>query len=153
MGGSEKGCEWWLGAIVNKIEISNPKISLIYYIDTPPNSTSDNMLAIADSDANIQLEKIHPYNGPCNYGKWNEINTTGWKHNEFLIYSNTLATRSKQASEVDPHFLELKTASLISLGVLCDGGYTITLDKQEISIRKNEKEISKGTRNKTTGMW
>ena len=57
MGGSEKVCEWRLGAIVNKIEISNPKISLINYINTPPNPTSNNMIAIADSGMNIHLEK------------------------------------------------------------------------------------------------
>ena len=49
MSGSKKGFELWLGAIDNKIEISNPKISLINYIDTQPNLTSTNMLAIADS--------------------------------------------------------------------------------------------------------
>ena len=57
MGGSEKGCEWRLGAIVNNIEISNPKISLINNIDAPPNPTSNNMLAISDSGANIYLAK------------------------------------------------------------------------------------------------
>ena len=57
MGGSEKGCEWWLGAIVNKIEIGNPKISLINYIDTPPNPTSTEMLSITDSGANIHLSR------------------------------------------------------------------------------------------------
>ena len=55
MGDSEKGCEGRLGAIVNKIEISNPKISLIKYIDTPPNPTRTNMLEIADSGVNKHL--------------------------------------------------------------------------------------------------
>ena len=41
---------------MNKIEISNPKTTLTNCIDTPPN-TSNNMLAIADSGANIHLEK------------------------------------------------------------------------------------------------
>ena len=42
--GSENGCELQLGAIINKIEISNPKIILINYIGTPPNPPSKNML-------------------------------------------------------------------------------------------------------------
>ena len=46
MGGSEKGCERRLGAIDNKIKISNPKISLTNHIDNPPNPTSTNMLEI-----------------------------------------------------------------------------------------------------------
>ena len=42
---------------MNKIEISNPKISLINCIGTPPNFTSKNTLAVADSGANIYLAK------------------------------------------------------------------------------------------------
>ena len=42
---------------MNKIEISNPKISQIHCIDTPPNPTSNNMLAIVDLGANINLSK------------------------------------------------------------------------------------------------
>ena len=57
MDGSEKGCEWRLGAIDNKIKISNPEISLINLINTPPNPTSTNMIKIADSGANIHLAK------------------------------------------------------------------------------------------------
>ena len=48
MGGNEKGRKWRFGAIDNKI-----KISLLNHIDTPPNPTSTNMLAIEDSSANI----------------------------------------------------------------------------------------------------
>ena len=54
---SKKGCELHLGAIVNKIEISNPKISLINYIDTPPNPTITSMLEITESGANIHLAR------------------------------------------------------------------------------------------------
>ena len=47
----------------------------------------------------------------------------------------------------------MKTSWLISLGVLFEYGYTITLDKQDMSAQKNGQEIRKGTRNKQTGMW
>ena len=57
LSGIKKGCECRLGAIINKIEISNPKINLIKYIRNPPNPTSNNMLEIADSGANIHLSK------------------------------------------------------------------------------------------------
>ena len=53
MGGSEKGCELWVGAIDDKIKNSIPKISLTNHIDTPPNPTSTNMLASSDSGVNI----------------------------------------------------------------------------------------------------
>ena len=57
MGDSKKGCEKRLGAIYNIIKMSNPKLSLINHIDTPPNPNSPYMLAIADSDANIHLAR------------------------------------------------------------------------------------------------
>ena len=50
-------------------------------------------------------------------------------------------------------FPQMKTAPLISLGVLCDYGFTITLDKQDMSVQKNGQERIKRTRNKKTGMW
>ena len=54
---SEKGCEWRLGVIINKIEISTNKINLINYIYTQPNPTSNIMLAMANSGVNIHLAK------------------------------------------------------------------------------------------------
>ena len=57
MDDSDKGCEWRLGAIYNKIKISNPKISLTNNIDAPPNTTSTNMLSIVDSGVNIHLSR------------------------------------------------------------------------------------------------
>ena len=57
MGGSERGCELRLGAIDNKIKMSNPKTSLTNHINNPHNPTSKNMLEIADSGANIHLAR------------------------------------------------------------------------------------------------
>ena len=53
--GSEKSCEWRLRDMINEIEISNPKISLINCIETPLNYPIKNTLAIAESGANIHL--------------------------------------------------------------------------------------------------
>ena len=47
----------------------------------------------------------------------------------------------------------MKTSPLISLGVLCDDGCTITLYKQYMSVQKNGQEMIQVTRNKKTGMW
>ena len=59
----------------------------------------------------------------------------------------------KQAIEADTYFPKIKTAPLISLGVICDYGCTIILDMQDMIVQKNGQEIIKGTRNKQTGMW
>ena len=49
-------------------------------------------------------------------------------------------------------FPKIPTAPLISLGILCDDGCTITLDTQEISIQETGEEIIKGTRKEKTGI-
>ena len=64
LGESEKVCGWRLGAAMNKIEMIKPKISLINCIDTPHNTPSNKMPAIADSGANIHLEKNPPLKFP-----------------------------------------------------------------------------------------
>ena len=46
----------------------------------------------------------------------------------------------------------MKTYPLILLGVLCDDGFTIKIENQEISV-KNGQQILKSTRNEQTGMW
>ena len=43
--------------MINKIEISNPRIGIRNCIGPTPNSPSNNMLSIADSGANIHLAK------------------------------------------------------------------------------------------------
>ena len=60
-----------------------------------------------------------------------------------------LSPRAKQA-----HVLpKLKSASLLSLGQLCDDDCEITLTKHDISVKKNEKTILHGQRNQTDGLW
>ena len=63
-----------------------------------------------------------------------------------------LPGQNKQERQIQI-FPKIQTAPLISLGVICDDGCTITLDKQEVYIHKNGEEIIKGTRHKKTGMW
>ena len=68
------------------------------------------------------------------------------------IATHQLPGISKQARQIHI-FPKIQTAPLISLGILCDDGFTIILYKQEISIHDNGEEIIKGTRNKKTVMW
>ena len=68
-----------LEAAMHKIDVSNPKISLLNCIDTPHNHTSNNMLSITDSGANIYLAKqaTNIY-FPSNNIKWKDSKTTSW---------------------------------------------------------------------------
>ena len=47
----------------------------------------------------------------------------------------------------------MKTSPLILLGFLCDDGYTIKLDKQDILVHNDGHETIKGTSNKKNGIW
>ena len=63
--------------------------------------------------------------------------------------SRSLSTHAKKAHVFDG----LQSASLISLGQLCDNGCIEKLDNNEINILKNKTLILKGHRNKTDGLW
>ena len=131
MGGSEKGCEWRLGEIVNKIEISNPKISFIHYIGIPHNPTSTNILAIADSDANIHLARqATPTISPVIMENEMKVRLSDGSTVESThIATLDLPGLRKQVRHIHI-FQQMQTAPLISLGVLCYDGCTITLDKK-----------------------
>ena len=47
----------------------------------------------------------------------------------------------------------LKSASLLSMGQLCDDGCEITLTNKNIKVNKNDKTILKGYRNRHDGLW
>ena len=130
MVGSEKGCELRLRAMNNKIKMTNPKINLINLINTSPNPTSTNMLAIIDNGENIHLARqATPTMAPVMM--YNEIKsrlpdriTTESKN----IVTLQLPGLSRLTRQI--HILpKMQIAPLISLGVLFDDGCTITLDK------------------------
>ena len=132
---------------MNKIEIINPKISLINCINTTPIPTSNNMLEITDSGENIHLSKqATTIIAPVTISnEMTERIPDGITMESSNIATLQISGLSKQARQIYI-FPKMKTAPFISLGVLCDDGCTITLDKQEISVQKNGQEIIKGTR-------
>ena len=104
--------------MVNKIEISNPKISLIYYIYNPPNTTSKNMLAINDSGANINRAKqATPTMAPLimkNYMKARLTEGSTMESTHIAILQ--LPGLSRQMRQIHI-FQKIQTPQLISLGV------------------------------------
>ena len=68
------------------------------------------------------------------------------------ITTQQLPGISKQARHVH-NYPRNKTAPLILLRVMFDDGFTITTDKQYMSVQNNGQDIIKGTRNKKYGMW
>jgi hypothetical protein len=50
-------------------------------------------------------------------------------------------------------FKDLQSASLISLGQLCDDNCVVTLDKKKLQVTKNNKLLLQGTRNPSDGLW
>ena len=121
---------------MNQIEIINPKISLLNSIGDPPNSPGKNKLLIAESGANTYLTK-----------QATKTMSPGIISNDMierLLYGIIMESLyiavlqipgiSKQAKHIHI-FPRMKTAPKISLGVLCDDGCTITLEKQGISVQ------------------
>ena len=112
------------------------------------------MLSITYSGANIHLaQKATPTTAPVIMeNKMKARITYGSTMDYTHIATLEIPCLSKQARQIQIS-PKMHTAPSISLGVLCDNGFTITLEKQEMSIRENGEEIIKGTRNKKTGMW
>ena len=133
LGGSEKECEWRLGATMNTIKISNPKISLINFIDNPHNLPSNNMLAIVHSGANIHPEKntttkMAPVIMSAEMIARLRDGSTMESSQISALHITGLRKQSRQI-HID---IKINISPLISLGVLCDYGCTITLDKEEM---------------------
>ena len=61
----------------------------------------------------------------------------------------TLTTRARTALVLP----KLGSASLISLGQLCDDGCSVVLRKKYLDVVKNGKVILKGTRNRQDKLW
>ena len=112
------------------------------------------MLAITDSGANIHLAKqATPTMPPAIMENYMKARLPDGSNMEAThVATLQLPGISKQSWQIHISS-KIQTAPLISLGVLCDYGCTITLDKQEMSIHNNGEKIIKGTRNKKTGIW
>ena len=64
-----------------------------------------------------------------------------------------IAVRKSKHPQKKAHMFDvLPSASLISLGQMCDNDCIAILDKNDINILKNTKLILKGHRNKTDGL-
>ena len=66
-----------------------------------------------------------------------------------LPLSSSLSNCAKTA-HIFPH---LKSASLVSLGQLCDNDCVVILNKNEIIVKKKNKTVLKGHHNFTDGLW
>ena len=71
------------------------------------------------------------------------------KEKGILNTTTELGTRAREASVVPG----LRSASLISVGALCDDNCNVNFDKNKVLVMKNEKVIMKGERNRYDGLW
>ena len=112
------------------------------------------MLEIADSGANIHLaiQDNHTMAPVIMDNEMKAILPYGSIMELTHIATLQLPVLSKLSIQIYI-YLKIQTASLISLGVLCDDGCTITLDKQSMYTLNNREEIIKGTSKNKTGMW
>jgi hypothetical protein len=47
----------------------------------------------------------------------------------------------------------LKTASLLSMGQLCDAGCTVTFDATSVTVQLDDTQLLSGSRDLDTGLW
>ena len=47
----------------------------------------------------------------------------------------------------------LNSASLLSIGQLCDDNYNVTFYKHKMEVYKNDEKVLIGVRNKEDGLW
>ena len=131
LGVSEKRYEWQLGATTNKIKIRTLNIILINDIGTQTNSTTNYTLAISDSGENIHIAnkatpKIYPV---IMSKKITEMLPDGSKMEFSYVATIQLSglTRKYRQIHISP---KIRTAPLVSLGVLYNDGWTNTLGQQ-----------------------
>ena len=67
----------------------------------------------------------------------------------YLPLSTELSEKTREAKILPA----LKSASLISIGKLCDNGCKVQFEKNNMNVIKNDKIIMSGTRNKTDGLY
>ena len=74
---------------------------------------------------------------------------TSYESGILPISAPALSNRAKSANI----FKDLHSASLISLGQLCDDGCTAILDRKQIQVVKDQHVVLKGRRNWMDGLW
>ena len=99
------------------------------------------------SDENILENLQHDDNGPTLLLP-NLQQITAKRKGSLPLNLSRKATTTNIFDEKD-----LKNASLISLGQLCDDDCTVFLDKRKLLVYKNNKKIIHGSRNYSDGLW
>ena len=92
------------------------------------------------------LQQIEQAHGPSVFLP--NIETITSTHTGLLPY-DSLTTQAKTANILP----QLHSASLLSLGQLCDDNCDVHLNKYNINIFKNNKKILQGHRNFSDGLW
>lgn len=103
---------------------------------------------IRPPDAKILQNTRTVTNGPCVSLPDNTF-ITGTEQGHLTLNTTSLLPDATQA-HVFPH---LSSASLLSLGQLCNNNCKIYLDKHSMQVYKNDKIILTGKRNFRDGLW
>ena len=162
-GGSNKGCkEWRCGTEVKNKNINSEKLLVSNLTSVvPPQQTNQSIaasttIAKADSGASKHYfkEKDSEHLQQCTQAPGPTVHLpngetiTSIKHG-FLTNCSKLSKAAKKAHI----FRDLHTASLISLGQLCDDNCQVFLDKDRLIVLKHQEVIVVGHRNHNDGLW
>ena len=125
------------------VSTHQPRINPNIVIAKGDSAASDHYFRLCDTKclANITPMKSAPILLP-------DKSSITSSHMGFL--PNTGLTTKGSAVKILP---ELRSASLISVGKLCDDGCTVHFDEQSMHVHKNNKLIMQGTRNNQDGLY
>jgi len=102
---------------------------------------------IRESDIDI-VKNVKNINTKRNVMMPNNVSVTV-SHVGTLNISPTLSNIATEASILPG----LKTASLLSIGQLCDDNCNVTFDKNKMEVYKNNEKVLTGVRNQEDGLW
>ena len=103
---------------------------------------------IRPTDAMVLQHRTTVTNGPC--VSLPDNTTMRGTHQGHLPFNSNVLSAHATRAHVFPH---LSSASLLSLGQLCDDDCNIFLDKHSMRVFKNNNLILTGLRNHTDGLW
>ena len=138
---------WWKrGKVAKRIVNKFSKIILINNT-TPSPTIIVNGGGVADSGSTLQCyRRVTPTENYCPAAALHDVQQNGSQ-----IVSTMQAILYKEARKrYKPHPL---TQNLVSLSVLADNRWTITLDRTSIKVTKGDKQVMEGYREHQTRLW
>ena len=129
---------------LNNTTCSSPKVNQDYIIAKGDSGASNHYFQTEDKRV---LSDIKPATGPDVHQPDSTVLIT--EATGIIPIDETLSSKVTKVMVLP----QLKSASLISMGKLCDDDCLVVLSKKKLAVVKNNKIVLRGTRNKNDDLW